>query len=142
MVQLSRDRVPRRQRVARRLFHWLDYMSWYPALGRPIGTTIYPGMQITAARSRPPPPAAVSAAALEPLPVSESRQLLFESATARARRPAGDERGRRREGGGARNGGAVSRELLRLPFTAVGSSSRTYCDVKKELVRVFWHKFR
>ena len=23
------------------------------------------------------------------------------------------------------------------PFTAVGSSSRTYCDVKKELVRVF-----
>ena len=27
-------------------FHWYDYMSWYP-LGRPIGTTIYPGMQIT-----------------------------------------------------------------------------------------------
>jgi len=26
-------------------FHWFDYMSWYP-LGRPIGTTIYPGMQI------------------------------------------------------------------------------------------------
>jgi len=26
-------------------FHWYDYMSWYP-LGRPIGTTIYPGMQI------------------------------------------------------------------------------------------------
>jgi len=28
-------------------FHWFDYMSWYP-LGRPVGTTIYPGMQITA----------------------------------------------------------------------------------------------
>lgn len=28
-------------------FHWYDYMSWYP-LGRPIGTTIYPGMQISA----------------------------------------------------------------------------------------------
>jgi dolichyl-diphosphooligosaccharide--protein glycosyltransferase len=27
-------------------FQWFDYMSWYP-LGRPIGTTIYPGMQIT-----------------------------------------------------------------------------------------------
>ena len=27
-------------------FHWFDYMSWYP-LGRPVGTTIYPGMQIT-----------------------------------------------------------------------------------------------
>lgn len=25
---------------------WFDYMSWYP-LGRPVGTTIYPGMQIT-----------------------------------------------------------------------------------------------
>merc|ERR1719440_1140956 len=28
-------------------FHWFDYESWYP-LGRPVGTTIYPGMQITA----------------------------------------------------------------------------------------------
>eukprot|EP00931_Biecheleriopsis_adriatica_P051037 TRINITY_DN29566_c0_g1_i1.p1 TRINITY_DN29566_c0_g1~~TRINITY_DN29566_c0_g1_i1.p1 ORF type:complete len:876 (+),score=146.56 TRINITY_DN29566_c0_g1_i1:78-2705(+) len=28
-------------------FHWYDYESWYP-LGRPIGTTIFPGMQITA----------------------------------------------------------------------------------------------
>jgi dolichyl-diphosphooligosaccharide--protein glycosyltransferase len=28
-------------------FHWFDHMSWYP-LGRPVGTTIYPGMQITA----------------------------------------------------------------------------------------------
>eukprot|EP00756_Hemistasia_phaeocysticola_P009359 Hpha_TRINITY_DN14869_c3_g1::TRINITY_DN14869_c3_g1_i1::g.169552::m.169552/K07151/STT3; dolichyl-diphosphooligosaccharide--protein glycosyltransferase len=28
-------------------FHWFDYMSWYP-LGRPVGTTIYPGMQIIA----------------------------------------------------------------------------------------------
>lgn len=28
-------------------FHWYDYKSWYP-LGRPVGTTIYPGMQITA----------------------------------------------------------------------------------------------
>jgi len=27
-------------------FHWFDYMSWYP-LGRPVGTTIFPGMQIT-----------------------------------------------------------------------------------------------
>ena len=25
-------------------FQWFDYMSWYP-LGRPVGTTIYPGMQ-------------------------------------------------------------------------------------------------
>eukprot|EP00750_Incisomonas_marina_P000789 INCI1059.2.p1 GENE.INCI1059.2~~INCI1059.2.p1 ORF type:complete len:986 (-),score=184.27 INCI1059.2:87-2996(-) len=28
-------------------FHWFDYKVWYP-LGRPVGTTIYPGMQITA----------------------------------------------------------------------------------------------
>ena len=28
-------------------FKWFDHMSWYP-LGRPVGTTIYPGMQITA----------------------------------------------------------------------------------------------
>ena len=28
-------------------FSWFDYMSWYP-LGRPVGSTIYPGMQITA----------------------------------------------------------------------------------------------
>ena len=27
-------------------FHWFDHMSWYP-LGRPVGTTICPGMQIT-----------------------------------------------------------------------------------------------
>mmetsp|Transcript_38477 Transcript_38477/g.62276 ORF Transcript_38477/g.62276 Transcript_38477/m.62276 type:complete len:795 (-) Transcript_38477:40-2424(-) len=27
-------------------FQWYDYMSWYP-LGRPVGTTIYPGMQMT-----------------------------------------------------------------------------------------------
>ena len=27
-------------------FHWFDRMSWYP-LGRPVGTTIYPGMQMT-----------------------------------------------------------------------------------------------
>jgi len=32
-----------------KFFHWFDYMSWYP-LGRPVGTTIYPGMQITAVR--------------------------------------------------------------------------------------------
>merc|ERR1719311_485885 len=25
---------------------WFDYTAWYP-LGRPVGTTIYPGMQIT-----------------------------------------------------------------------------------------------
>jgi dolichyl-diphosphooligosaccharide--protein glycosyltransferase len=29
-----------------KFFAWFDYMSWYP-LGRPVGTTIYPGMQIT-----------------------------------------------------------------------------------------------
>lgn len=28
-------------------FHWFDYKVWYP-LGRPVGTTIYPGLQITA----------------------------------------------------------------------------------------------
>lgn len=30
----------------RKFFQWFDYMSWYP-LGRPVGTTIYPGMQFT-----------------------------------------------------------------------------------------------
>mmetsp|Transcript_63939 Transcript_63939/g.113691 ORF Transcript_63939/g.113691 Transcript_63939/m.113691 type:complete len:883 (-) Transcript_63939:46-2694(-) len=30
-----------------KFFKWYDYMSWYP-IGRPIGTTIYPGMQIWA----------------------------------------------------------------------------------------------
>jgi len=30
-----------------KFFKWYDHDSWYP-LGRPIGTTIYPGMQITA----------------------------------------------------------------------------------------------
>lgn len=29
-----------------KFFTWFDYMSWYP-LGRPVGTTIYPGMQIS-----------------------------------------------------------------------------------------------
>eukprot|EP01063_Lacrimia_lanifica_P026406 TRINITY_DN3554_c0_g1_i10.p1 TRINITY_DN3554_c0_g1~~TRINITY_DN3554_c0_g1_i10.p1 ORF type:complete len:782 (+),score=347.19 TRINITY_DN3554_c0_g1_i10:50-2395(+) len=29
-----------------RFYKWFDYMSWYP-LGRPVGTTIYPGMQLT-----------------------------------------------------------------------------------------------
>eukprot|EP00928_Gymnodinium_smaydae_P017059 TRINITY_DN1649_c0_g4_i1.p1 TRINITY_DN1649_c0_g4~~TRINITY_DN1649_c0_g4_i1.p1 ORF type:complete len:900 (-),score=146.14 TRINITY_DN1649_c0_g4_i1:304-2967(-) len=28
-----------------KFFKWYDYMSWYP-LGRPVGTTIYPGMQL------------------------------------------------------------------------------------------------
>ncbi|KAL7710584.1 oligosaccharyl transferase subunit [Lotmaria passim] len=28
-------------------FHWFDYMSWYP-LGRPVGSTTYPGLQLTA----------------------------------------------------------------------------------------------
>ena len=28
-----------------KFFHWFDYEAWYP-LGRPVGTTIYPGMQI------------------------------------------------------------------------------------------------
>jgi dolichyl-diphosphooligosaccharide---protein glycosyltransferase len=28
-----------------KFFHWFDYMSWSP-LGRPVGTTIYPGMQL------------------------------------------------------------------------------------------------
>ena len=32
---------------AAKFFTWFDYMSWYP-LGRPVGTTIYPGMQFTA----------------------------------------------------------------------------------------------
>merc|ERR1719282_1685855 len=27
-----------------KFFKWYDHMSWYP-IGRPIGTTIYPGMQ-------------------------------------------------------------------------------------------------
>nr|ADG03035.1 putative oligosaccharyl transferase STT3 subunit [Trypanosoma brucei rhodesiense] len=30
----------------RAFFQWYDYMSWYP-LGRPVGTTIFPGMQLT-----------------------------------------------------------------------------------------------
>jgi len=29
-----------------KFFEWFDYMVWYP-LGRPVGTTIYPGMQFT-----------------------------------------------------------------------------------------------
>ena len=29
-----------------KFFTWFDRLSWYP-LGRPVGTTIYPGMQIT-----------------------------------------------------------------------------------------------
>jgi dolichyl-diphosphooligosaccharide--protein glycosyltransferase len=29
-----------------RFFKWFDYLVWYP-LGRPVGTTIYPGMQFT-----------------------------------------------------------------------------------------------
>ena len=32
---------------ATKFFTWFDYKSWYP-LGRPVGTTIYPGMQFTA----------------------------------------------------------------------------------------------
>jgi dolichyl-diphosphooligosaccharide---protein glycosyltransferase len=31
----------------RRFSTWFDYAVWYP-LGRPVGTTIYPGMQVTA----------------------------------------------------------------------------------------------
>jgi len=31
---------------AAKFFTWFDYMSWYP-LGRPVGTTIYPGLQLT-----------------------------------------------------------------------------------------------
>mmetsp|Transcript_83651 Transcript_83651/g.194503 ORF Transcript_83651/g.194503 Transcript_83651/m.194503 type:complete len:825 (-) Transcript_83651:179-2653(-) len=30
-----------------KFFRWYDHMSWYP-IGRPVGTTIYPGMQIAA----------------------------------------------------------------------------------------------
>jgi len=30
----------------KKFFTWFDYESWYP-LGRPVGTTIYPGMQMT-----------------------------------------------------------------------------------------------
>eukprot|EP01065_Artemidia_motanka_P018272 TRINITY_DN2158_c0_g3_i1.p1 TRINITY_DN2158_c0_g3~~TRINITY_DN2158_c0_g3_i1.p1 ORF type:complete len:810 (+),score=243.61 TRINITY_DN2158_c0_g3_i1:71-2500(+) len=36
-----------KQHGMERFFKWFDHMSWYP-LGRPVGTTIYPGMQITA----------------------------------------------------------------------------------------------
>jgi dolichyl-diphosphooligosaccharide--protein glycosyltransferase len=32
----------------RKFFTWYDHESWYP-LGRPVGTTIFPGMQFTAA---------------------------------------------------------------------------------------------
>jgi dolichyl-diphosphooligosaccharide--protein glycosyltransferase len=32
---------------AARFFQWFDHQSWYP-LGRPVGTTIYPGMQFVA----------------------------------------------------------------------------------------------
>jgi len=35
------------QHGVKAFFEWYDYMSWYP-LGRPVGTTIYPGMQLTA----------------------------------------------------------------------------------------------
>jgi dolichyl-diphosphooligosaccharide--protein glycosyltransferase len=31
----------------KKFFKWFDYLVWYP-LGRPVGTTIYPGMQFTA----------------------------------------------------------------------------------------------
>ena len=31
---------------AKKFFTWFDYLVWYP-LGRPVGTTIYPGMQFT-----------------------------------------------------------------------------------------------
>jgi dolichyl-diphosphooligosaccharide--protein glycosyltransferase len=30
----------------KKFFTWFDYLVWYP-LGRPVGTTIYPGMQFT-----------------------------------------------------------------------------------------------
>jgi dolichyl-diphosphooligosaccharide--protein glycosyltransferase len=30
----------------KKFFKWFDYLVWYP-LGRPVGTTIYPGMQFT-----------------------------------------------------------------------------------------------
>eukprot|EP00392_Amoebophrya_sp_AT5.2_P010845 g10912.t1 len=32
--------------VNERFFKWFDHMVWFP-LGRPVGTTIYPGMQLT-----------------------------------------------------------------------------------------------
>lgn len=35
------------QHGAEKFFTWFDYLVWYP-LGRPVGTTIYPGMQVTA----------------------------------------------------------------------------------------------
>jgi dolichyl-diphosphooligosaccharide--protein glycosyltransferase len=31
---------------ARAFFSWFDHASWYP-LGRPVGTTIYPGLQVS-----------------------------------------------------------------------------------------------
>ncbi|CAD7961002.1 unnamed protein product [Amoebophrya sp. A120] len=36
-----------RHAVVERFFKWFDHMVWFP-LGRPVGTTIYPGMQLTA----------------------------------------------------------------------------------------------
>mmetsp|Transcript_22538 Transcript_22538/g.53932 ORF Transcript_22538/g.53932 Transcript_22538/m.53932 type:complete len:606 (+) Transcript_22538:189-2006(+) len=30
----------------RKFFRWFDHTAWYP-IGRPVGTTIYPGMQLT-----------------------------------------------------------------------------------------------
>jgi len=35
------------QHGSEKFFKWYDYMSWYP-IGRPVGTTIYPGMQFAA----------------------------------------------------------------------------------------------
>jgi dolichyl-diphosphooligosaccharide--protein glycosyltransferase len=34
------------QHGIKKFFKWFDHRSWYP-LGRPVGTTIYPGMQLT-----------------------------------------------------------------------------------------------
>lgn len=31
---------------AKKFFTWFDHTAWYP-IGRPVGTTIYPGMQFT-----------------------------------------------------------------------------------------------
>jgi len=36
-----------RENGREKFFTWFDYQSWYP-LGRPVGTTIYPGLQFTA----------------------------------------------------------------------------------------------
>ena len=37
---------PPTQHGLKKFFTWFDHTAWYP-IGRPVGTTIYPGMQLT-----------------------------------------------------------------------------------------------